>query len=89
MRSPPLGNEIETIATHRWPRHVLAKTGPVSAITGSGIIENLALHDFDGDGRPEIYANVILGKNAKALYRFVKDAKGKAVAATGGRQVRQ
>jgi hypothetical protein len=59
------GYDIETIATHRWPRHVLAKTGP-------GIIENIALHDFDGDGRPELYVN----GDHKRLFRFAKDAKG-------------
>ena len=59
------GYETETVALHHWPRHVLASTGP-------GIIETLTLHDFDGDGRPELYAN----GDKKVLYRFVKDAKG-------------
>jgi len=36
------------------------------------MFENLVLHDFDGDGRPELYTN----GERKRLYRFVKDAKG-------------
>jgi hypothetical protein len=59
------GYETETVATHRWPRHVLANIGP-------GMFENLVLHDFDGDGRPELYTN---GAH-KRIYRFIKDAQG-------------
>jgi hypothetical protein len=53
------GYETETVATHLWPRHVLANLGP-------GVFENLALHDFDGDGVPEIYVN----GDKKMLFRF-------------------
>jgi hypothetical protein len=59
------GYETETVALSRWTRHVLAKIK-------TDMTENIALHDFDGDGRPELYRN----GDTKSLYRFVKDAKG-------------
>ena len=61
------GYDVETIAMHHWPRYVLSHIDDVK------FIENLELHDFDGDGRPEIYVNGV----KKKLYRFVKDANGR------------
>ena len=56
---------------HPWREHVL---GPIRGYT-----ESIALHDFDGDGRPEIFVNCFSRTLPQSIYRIVKDAKGQPV----------
>jgi hypothetical protein len=53
---------------HPWPAHVL---GPIRGFT-----ESIMLHDFDGDGRPEIFVNCFRRNLPQVILRLVKDDKG-------------
>ena len=51
-----------------WKRHVLG------AIAGEN--ETIVPHDFDGDGRPEIYVSSWNKKKPLIIHRLIKDGKG-------------
>jgi hypothetical protein len=54
---------------HPWKRHVLG------AIPGQN--EAITLHDFDGDGRPEIYVSCWDKTKPLVILKLIKDAKGR------------
>jgi hypothetical protein len=54
---------------YRWQVNVLGGELP-------GKTETIALHDFDGDGRPEIYVSCWNPKYPQLVLRLVKNAKG-------------
>jgi hypothetical protein len=51
-----------------WPAHLLART--------RGHMEMFALHDFDGDGVPELYSANFKKKEPLEVWRFTKGADG-------------
>ena len=53
---------------HTWKRHLLG-TGPAE-------VESLVLHDFDGDGRPELFVTGWQSRLPAVIYKPTKDAKG-------------
>lgn len=56
-----------------WKPHLLAKT--------RGTMEMFALHDYDGDGRPELHSANYRRQNPLEVFRFTRGADG-AVALT-------
>jgi hypothetical protein len=54
-----------------WEAHRLAKTG--------GNMEMFALHDYDGDGVPELHSACYRKERPLEVYRFAKDDGGKLI----------
>ncbi len=54
-----------------WEAHLLAKT--------RGTMEMFALHDFDGDGVPELYSANYRKEQPLEIWRFAKDADGNTI----------
>jgi hypothetical protein len=52
-----------------WKAQLLAKTG--------GNMEMFALHDFDGDGVPELYAACYRKERPREVWRWTKAADGR------------